>query len=281
MPIEFYQACWSIIKGNILEMFTHFHSHNLDIGRLNYGIITLIPKNKEANKIQQYRPICLLNVIFKIFTKVLMFRLEHILERIINKSQTAFLKGRNIMEGVMCLHEILHDTKIRKKDGIILKLDFEKAYDKISWSFLMECLRQRGFCDKWCNWIQEIVTSGTLSVKVNGGKGDYFKCGKGIRQGPPSPPLLFNIAADALAKMMHKAQHNGLITGLVPEYIPRGVAIIQYAHDTILCLEDDETIARNTKLLLYHFENMFGLKINFNKSEVIMVTENHQSPKLL
>ena len=91
------------------------------------------------------QPICLLNVIYKIITKALMLRLEGCLSKIINIAQNAFIKGRNIMEGVMCLHEILHDTRCKKKEGLILKLDFEKAYDKISWNFLMDCLRQRGF----------------------------------------------------------------------------------------------------------------------------------------
>jgi mannosylglycoprotein endo-beta-mannosidase len=89
----------------------------------------------------------------------------------------------------MTLHEILHDVKSNKKDGLILKLDFKKAYDKISWDFLFEMLRQRGFNETWCG---EVVTSGTLSVHVNGSMGSYFKSGKGVRQGDPLSPLLFS-----------------------------------------------------------------------------------------
>ena len=129
----------------------------LDIGRFNYGIITLLPKVKEANSIKQYRPICLLNVIYKIFTKALMLRLDKVMGRIINKSQSGFLKNRNIMDGIMALHEILHDTRIKKKDGLVLKLYFEKAYDKLNWDFLFECLRQRGFGAKWCEWIKMVM----------------------------------------------------------------------------------------------------------------------------
>ena len=70
-----------------------------------------------------------------------MLRLESVMERIINKGQTAFLKGRNIMEGTMSLHEIIHDTKVKKKEGLVLKLDFEKAYDKVSWDFLFLLFR--------------------------------------------------------------------------------------------------------------------------------------------
>lgn len=90
-------------------------------------MITLLPKVKDANKILQYRPIFLLNLIYKIFTKTLMLRLDKIMGKFINKSQSGFLKEGNIMDGVMALHEILHDTRIKKKEGLVLKLDFEKS----------------------------------------------------------------------------------------------------------------------------------------------------------
>jgi hypothetical protein len=151
----------------MMDIFQEFWEHKLDIERLNYGVITLLPKIKDAAQIQQYRRICLLNVSYKIITKDLMLSFEDCMSRIINRSQNAFIKGRNIMDGVLSLHDILHDSRVKKKNGIILKLDFEKAYDKISWSFLLEALKQRGFNDSWCKWIEKVVCSGTLSVRVN------------------------------------------------------------------------------------------------------------------
>ena len=71
----------------------------------------------------------------------------------------------------MTLHEIVHDTKVHKNECVILKLDFENAYDKISWAFLFECLTMRGFDKKWCNWIKIVVTKGTLRVKLNNNLG--------------------------------------------------------------------------------------------------------------
>jgi len=124
------------------------------------------------------------------------------------------------------------------------------------------------------------MTSGTLSVKVNDSMGSYFKCGKGVRQGDPLSPHLFNIAVDTLSKMIALAQSNKFITGLIPEYIENGVVILQYADDTILCLEDDLEKTKNMKYLLYLFESMSGLKINFNKSEIIMVTEDLDKSKV-
>ena len=125
MPVEIFQGCWKIIKKDILELFHEFWEGELNVSRLNYGIITLLPKVTDAEKINQYRPICLLNCIYKWITKVLNIRLEPVAEKLILPSQSAFMKKRNIMSGVMALDEILHETKDRKKTGIVLKLDFE------------------------------------------------------------------------------------------------------------------------------------------------------------
>jgi len=113
-------------------------------------------------------------------------------------------------------------------------------------------------------------------VKVNDQMGPYFTSGKGVRQGDPLSPLLFNLAVDALAKMIQMGQQNHLIKGLIPEYIGGGLALLQYADDTILCIQDDLEVAQILKLLLYLYEGMSGLKINFNKSEVIMISQDNE-----
>ena len=165
----------------------------------------------------------------------------------------------------MALHEILHETKKRRETGIVLKLDFEKAYDKVNWNFLFDCLKLWDFCDTWINWIKDVVTGGTVCVKLNNVEGPYFVSHKGVRQGDPLSPILFNFVADCLARMVRQAQQNGLLCGLTDNLIPKEVAILQYADDTIIYLKDDLEMARNMKLLLYLYEVMSGLKINFSK----------------
>jgi hypothetical protein len=271
IPAEFYQICWDIVKKDIVSLFQDFHAGHLDVSRLNYGIITLLPKNKEATKIQQYRPICLLNCIYKLITKVLTIRIEPYAQKLISEHQTAFIKGRNIMTGVMILHEIMHETKKRKETGIILKLDFEKAYDKVNWDFLFLSLQNRGFGNKWMMWMHMVVEGGTVSVKKNNQIGKYIKSYKGVRQGDPLSPILFNFVADSLARMMDKACANGVLNGLGRHLIPNRVILLQYADDTIICMENDLSKARNLKMLLYIYEMMAGLKINFMKSEFFVI----------
>ena len=101
----------------------------------------LLPKVQDAVRIQQFRPICLLNCLYNWLTKTLTLRLESLANKLILKTQSAFLKGRNIMNGVLALHEILHETKKRKESGLVLKLDFEKVYDKVNWNLLFDCLK--------------------------------------------------------------------------------------------------------------------------------------------
>lgn len=100
---------------------------------------------------------------YKLITKTLTIRIEAVADKLIHSTQTAFMKGRNIMSGIMCLHEILHETKRRREVGIILKLDFGKAYDKVNWDLLFTCLEARRFDAKWCAWIRQVV-SGRLQV---------------------------------------------------------------------------------------------------------------------
>jgi len=107
------------------------HDGILPLFSLNFGIITLLPKKIEAIQIQQYRLICLLNMSFKIFTKVAVNRLMSVVDKIIRPTQSAFMPRRHILEGVVVLHETLHELQRKKHNRVILKLDFEKVYDKV------------------------------------------------------------------------------------------------------------------------------------------------------
>jgi hypothetical protein len=112
LPVGFYRAFWTEIKPLVIEMFNNFHRGEFNLRRLNYGMISLIPKLKDACNIRQYRPICVLNIDYKWFTKVLTTRLTPLSDKLISKSQTTFIPGRFILEGVVILHEILHDLRV-------------------------------------------------------------------------------------------------------------------------------------------------------------------------
>jgi hypothetical protein len=131
-PIGFFQSCWDIIKCDMMRMFSDFHQHKITLSRINYCIITLIPKSDDAFVIQKFRHICLLQVLFKIVTKALTVRTKPVIHKLIVGYQNAFIKGRFIDNGVMLLQEILEETKYMKQYGVVLKNDFEKASRKVN-----------------------------------------------------------------------------------------------------------------------------------------------------
>jgi hypothetical protein len=235
---------------------------------MGLSLCCLRPKRQKK---QQFRPICLLNCLFKWLTKCMTIRLEPVAGRIIHNAQTTFIKGRNIMTSVLTLHEVFHETKRRKNVGVVFKIDFEKAYDKIHWDFLIQCLGKGGFSETWCIWMRKVMEQGTVAVKLNNTVGPYFLSHKGVRHGDPLSPLLFNFAADVLTRMVRVVKQNSLVVGLADNLIPNEVAILQYADDIVLCLAESMEKVIIVKLMLYMFEKMSSLKINFDKSEVVIV----------
>jgi hypothetical protein len=155
----FFKFFWHQIKGVLIEMLQDLRTGQLDLFRLNYGILTLIAKIKGANNIKQFRPICLLNVVYKIITKTLTLRLNRVANKVISPKQSAFVPGRFILDGVVVIHEVLHELAKSKQSGIVIKLDFEKAYDKVSWRFLEEVLRNKGFSELWIEWMMKVERS--------------------------------------------------------------------------------------------------------------------------
>jgi len=120
----FYQHFWDLIKDDFMNVVRDFEAVNLNIERLNYALITLIPKEPEAKLLKKFRLISLLNCSFKFFGKALNNRLIKIADRLISKNQTTFMQGRFILESVVAAHEIIHDINKNKESGVILKLDY-------------------------------------------------------------------------------------------------------------------------------------------------------------
>lgn len=118
---------------------------------IDYTYICLIPKKEGAKQASEFRPISLLNGIQKIISKVSANRLETVMSDLVSPSQSAFLKGRNITDAFVTARELLAWASRSGAEGVGVKVDFEKAYDKIFWPFLFRCLHWWGFDDKWCN----------------------------------------------------------------------------------------------------------------------------------
>jgi hypothetical protein len=169
----------------MIDMFENFYSGKLDLYRLNFALITVIPKEKDARKMNKFRLISLLNCSYKIFTNFLTNRIGKISDMLVSSNQTAFIKGSYILESIVTAHEVIHSVH-KKQQGFILKLDYEKTYDKVNWQFLLDILEKRGFGKRWISWIRCMFHRGSVGLTINNVEGEFFHTEKWLIQGDPS-----------------------------------------------------------------------------------------------
>jgi hypothetical protein len=143
LPAEFFHNFWDIIKKDIWYLCDDFCKVNLDIKRLNYGVITLIPKVDNVMEMKNFRPICLLNVFYKIITKTLNNRLSSCINKVISENQFGFIKGKYILDCVVALHEIIHEVKKRSKMGLFLKLTLRRLMIKSTGNSYIACSNKK------------------------------------------------------------------------------------------------------------------------------------------
>ncbi|XP_028084749.1 uncharacterized protein LOC114285866 [Camellia sinensis] len=224
-----FQKNWKVFKEEVMLFMKEFYS----VGRLAYGMnssfITLIPKKVNALHLNDYRPISLIGSMYKLLSKVLASRLKLVLPEVISETQSAFLGGRNILDGVLITNEVVDGWKKAKKKGLLFKLDFEKACDSINWGFLFSMFANCGFGSKWISWINE---SEGLNI------------------------LLLRARELRLIKWIYIG-----VNGVV-------VSHLQFADDSLLFCEADVQEVMNLKRILRCFEMVSRLKINFHKSVV-------------
>jgi hypothetical protein len=211
----FYRRCWGIIKHDILEAFHHiFHLVSGDFAALNHAFICLLPKKDGASSISDYRPISLIHSVAKLFAKVLARRLTTVIGSLISAAQSAFLKTRTIHDNFLYVRNLARSLHRKKKPALLIKLDFAKAFDSVSWEYLLDLMQHLGFSSRWRDCIALLLYSTTSVVSLNGAIGSSIRHRRGLRLGDPLSPLLFIIAINPLQKLFQFATDLGLLSPL-------------------------------------------------------------------
>ncbi|GKV34367.1 hypothetical protein SLEP1_g42744 [Rubroshorea leprosula] len=268
---RFIKDMWEDIKTDVVGFIQEFHEQGRLVKGSNPSFIVLIPKVENPQRIEEFRPISLIGIMYKIIAKLLANRLQKVLDRIIGEQQMVFICGRQLVDGAVIASEVIEEARRKKRKSFMFKIDFEKAYDKVCWEFLDYMMLRMGFNDAWRKWIQECLQSSMISILINGSPTKQFLVSKSLRQGDPLSPFLFLILAEGL---------NGLVSSAIEKELYKGVLIgdgevmvthLQFADDTIFFGEALEDNIGVIKCIMRTFELASGLKINYGKSQIVGV----------
>ena len=196
-----------------MRVFLKFHTNGIINQSTSATFIALVPKKNQTFKISDYKPISLVTSLYKIIAKVLSGHLCKVLHATISGSQGAFVKGRHIMDAVLIANEVVAEKKRSGEEGVVFKIDFEKAYDHVDWGFLNHVLQRKGLSQKWRSWIRGCLSLSSFAILVNGNAKGWVKASRGLRQGDPLSPFLFTLVVDIFSRLVIRAEETGLTEG--------------------------------------------------------------------
>jgi len=269
---SFYQDHWDLIKDQICFAIKDFFNSGRLLKEVNHTFIALVPKVENPETTAHFRPISLCNTLYKIIAKVLVNRMRPILQRLIHPCQSAFVPNRAIHDNILIAHEIMNKFRHYKgkKGYVALKLDMEKAYDRIEWDFLLACLRQLGFNNTWVQWISECISTVSYSLIINGESCGFFKPSRGLRQGDPLSPYLFLLCMDVLARRLEDLSQDSK-SGIGIKIAPatRRIPCLLFADDSLILCKTSAEACHKLKNTLDLFCLQSGQLINFHKSSLV------------
>ncbi|GMJ00023.1 hypothetical protein HRI_003671500 [Hibiscus trionum] len=274
---SFYQKNWSIVGDVVCKTIQRMFSSGVVDPDLNRTLLVLLPKVDSPESISQFQPIGLCTVVYKILSKVVVNRLKPFLPDWITENQTSFVPGRSITDNIVIAQEIIHSMRTRKgKMGWFdIKVDLEKAYDRLEWSFIDDTLSDIGVPDHLRSLIMSCVSSVSTQILWNGDTSDSFKPTRGIHQGDPLSPYLFVLCMERLAQAIQREVDQG--TWKAFQFKRNGPLIshLFFADDLVLfaeaSLEQFDVVSR----VLREFCECSGHKVSISKTNIFFSPNIH------
>lgn len=243
--------------------------HVFRLKLLNTAYITLLPKTLDATQVKDYRPISLIRSFAKLVTKIMANRLAPLLPNLVSTNQSAFVRGRNIHDNFLFVQQMVKGLHRKKEAHILLKLDISKAFDSVSWSFLLEVLQHLGFGQRWRDLLCLILSTASTRVLLNGEPGDTILHHHGLRQGDPLSPMLLILVMDVLNSLVVYATREHMLQPLAIHQVKHRVSF--YADDAVMFLRPYVNDLQVTKCILDIFGHASGLRTNLVKSSIVPI----------
>ncbi|GJT52285.1 RNA-directed DNA polymerase, eukaryota [Tanacetum coccineum] len=250
---SFYRHFWPVIEKDVFEAVDYFFMYGEIPNGCNSNFIALIPKILDANMVKDFRPISLIESLYKIIAKILANRLVGVLGDLVNEVQSAFVADRQILDGPFILDEVLQWCRRKKKHALIFKVDFEKAFDLVRWDF-----------------VDDVLNKSRGSILVNGSPTEEFQIFRGLKQSDHLSPFLFILIMESLHISFQRVVDAGLFTGIKINSMVN-LSHLFYADDAIFLGQWSELNIDSLVRVLDCFFRASGLRINMCKSKIMGV----------
>ena len=273
VPGEFYQELWEDIEFDVFNFVSETIQEAAIHEELNISKIALLPKSEDRQKIQNFRPISLLNTLYKVVAKVYANRMKPILHHWILPSQTGFVPNRCILDNIFLAFEAIEWALENQQNLSMLLLDFEKAYDRVSWTFLKRTMERMGFSMTWINQVMSLNMNAAAAIIVNGEQTRTFKLQRSVRQGCPLAPYLFLLTVDVLGQMLQHPE-----SGVKGLRLPDKSTITNqmFADDTLLLLDGTPDNMDKAISIIHKFGAATGARLNLHKSVGIWISQTER-----
>ena len=264
LTVEFFERFWEVLQGKLMATLEYVKRNGELSTSQKRGVITLLAKKgKDEAFIKNWRPVSLLNIDYKILTKTLAKRVSEVIPTLVHTDQKGFIKGRYIGENIRQAQDIIEASNRKKKTGLMLLLDFEKAFDSIEWPFMVYCLKKFNFGEEFIQWIRVCYKNVCSTVINNGYSCGWFEIKRGVRQGDPLSSHLFLLCVEILAQTIRE---NRRTKGIVID--GHNYKISLFADDATCYIRDEESLALMVRII-EKFSIYSGLKLNIDKSLLV------------
>ena len=273
LPAEFYKIFWQDIKEPYILSLKHAHQTGLMSITQRESIISLMPKkDKDTTQLKNWRPLSMLNMDYKLVAKVIANRIKSKLPKLIHPDQTGSVKGRYIGENIVRIIDILSYTQENDIPAVLMCVDFEKAFDNVSWEFLEMGLKHFNFGNEIVKWFKILYNKVRSRVANNGWLSSLIEPSQGVRQGCPLSPYLFVLIVEFLGNHIRA---NKKIKGI--QIGNKTYKISQYADDADLTLRYEIETLLEVEKTFAKFQRVSGLKVNYDKTEILRIGSLRQS----
>lgn len=267
---EFFEYFWDSIGPLVVEYFNESVEHGLHVSQRR-GVIILLPKKGDQKLLKNKRPICLLDVLYKIIAKVVAIRISRVIGHLIASDQTGSIPGRYIGENIRLITDVIEYCRADQTSGILMAMDYRNAFDAIEHNFLFETLKKCNFGPNIVRYVKMLYDCNELTILNNGHTSKWFQPSRGVLQGSPVSGILFALAIEMMAIKLRCTENlKGIKLGNVE------VKLSQYADDATVFVRDERS-AYSALSQMHCFEEASGMELNFEKCHFMWLGDKANS----